>query len=57
MQDDKPFMLNPEDPEKMMEFLRMLQEQMFETVYVPVDVTRLPSDIGASGWTVSHSLE
>ena len=57
MQDDEPFMLDPEDPEEMMEFLRMMQEQMFETVYVPVDVTRLPSDIGASGWTVSHSLE
>lgn len=56
--DEDEFFLDPdEDPEGMMEMIRMLNEQMFEAVSIPVDITMLPSEIGASGWTVSHSLE
>ena len=57
-EDEDEFYLDPdEDPEGMMEMLRMLNEQMFIEISIPVDMTRLPSEIGASGWVVSHSLE
>jgi len=55
---EEPIFIDPdEDPEGMKDLLRMIQRQLFVEIIIPVDMTRLPSEIGASGWVVSHSLE